>query len=154
MHANIRRNPFRGCVFSLLAVPSGRIRHGSRTPFKLAPTFVPAVAARPLLDAQRSAVSGSRESAVAVAQLPDPMLVGGFADLPITGAERFSPRQDSQTQFMLGVKQVFPGGRQMRVARRALRQQQSAWAPSCGCRCAWRAGMPAWRGEPADDTEI
>ena len=78
-----------------------------------------AVAAQPLLDAQRSAVSGSRETAVAAGQLPDPMLVGGLADLPVTGADRFSLRRDSFTQYMLGVKQVFPGGdkRELRGAR-------------------------------------
>jgi outer membrane protein TolC len=78
-----------------------------------------AVANQPLLDAQRSAVSGTRETAVAAAQLPDPMLVGGLANLPITGADRFSLRQDSDTQFMLGVKQIFPGGdkRALRGAR-------------------------------------
>ena len=69
-----------------------------------------AVASQPLLEAQRSAVSGAQEAAVAAAQLPDPMLVGGVADLTLTGADRFT-LQDTDTQFLFGVKQIFPGGK-------------------------------------------
>lgn len=151
MHANIMRNPFRGCVASLMEALACGPGHAGKVPCKLITVLVLtaaagaitiesgpvwadetdpsalgyddaaelAVAAQPLLDAQRSAVSGSRESAIAVAQLPDPTLVGGLADLPITGADRFSLRRDSFTQYMLGVKQVFPGGnkRELRGAR-------------------------------------
>jgi outer membrane protein TolC len=78
-----------------------------------------AVAAQPLLDAQRQSIRGARESAVAAAQLPDPSLVGGLTDLTITGPDRYTLRKDSDTQFMLGVKQTFPGGnkRELRGAR-------------------------------------
>lgn len=78
-----------------------------------------AVAVQPLLEAQRQSIRGARESAVAATQLPDPMLVGGLTDLTITGPDRYSLRKDSDTQFMLGVKQQFPGGdkRELRGAR-------------------------------------
>ncbi len=78
-----------------------------------------AVAAQPLLDAQRSAVSSSQESAIAAAQLPDPMLVGGLNNLTITGPDRFTLRRETDTQFTFAVKQNFPGGkkRELRGAR-------------------------------------
>jgi outer membrane protein TolC len=78
-----------------------------------------AVAAQPLLDAQRQAVRSAREAAVAAGQLPDPVLVGGLIDLTVTGTERYTLRNESDTQFMLGVKQTFPGGdkRELRTAR-------------------------------------
>lgn len=69
-----------------------------------------AITAQPLLDAQRHAVRGAREAAVASGQLPDPMLVGGLTDLTITGPHRYTLRNESDTQFMLGLKQTFPGG--------------------------------------------
>ena len=48
-----------------------------------------AVANQPLLDAQRHAVTAARESAVAAARLPDPVLIGGVSDLMIEGPERY-----------------------------------------------------------------
>lgn len=78
-----------------------------------------AVTAQPRLDAQRQSIRAARESAVAAAQLPDPTLVGGLTDLTITGPDRYTLSRESDTQFMLGVKQTFPGGnkRELRGAR-------------------------------------
>lgn len=78
-----------------------------------------AVATQPLLDAQRSAVNGLRETAVTAGQLPDPTLIGGLADLTITSPDRFGLRQETDTQFMFAVKQSFPGGKKrgLRSAR-------------------------------------
>lgn len=78
-----------------------------------------AVAAQPLLEAQRQSVLGAREAGIAAAQLPDPMLVGGLTDLTLTGRDQFTLSDETDTQFMLGVKQSFPGGnkRQLRGAR-------------------------------------
>ncbi|MGH8629953.1 MAG: TolC family protein [Burkholderiales bacterium] len=78
-----------------------------------------AIGAQPLLDAQRQAIRSARESAIAAGQLPDPMLVGGITDLTVTGADRYTLRNESDTQFMLGVRQTFPGGdkRELRSAR-------------------------------------
>jgi cobalt-zinc-cadmium efflux system outer membrane protein len=69
-----------------------------------------AVTGQPLLEAQRNAVRGARAAAVAAGELPDPVLVGGLTDLTITGPDRYTLTRDSDTQFMLGVKQSFPGG--------------------------------------------
>lgn len=78
-----------------------------------------AVSGQPLLDAQRQSVRSARESAVAAGQLPDPMLVGGLTDLTITGPDRYTLNRETDTQFMVGVKQSFPaaGKRDLRGAR-------------------------------------
>lgn len=80
-----------------------------------------AVAAQPLLEAQRQSVLSAREAGIAAAQLPDPTLVGGLTDLTLTGRDQFTLSDETDTQFMLGVKQSFPGGdkRQLRGARGA-----------------------------------
>jgi outer membrane protein TolC len=77
------------------------------------------VSQQPVLAAQSAAVRAARESAVAAAQLPDPMLVGGLTDLTIDGPDRYTLRKEGDTQFTLGVKQSFPGGnkRELRGAR-------------------------------------
>jgi len=71
-----------------------------------------AVTAQPLLDAQLQAVRAAREDATAAAQLPDPVLVGGVSDVMLSGPERYTLTGDGETQVMLGVKQMFPGGRE------------------------------------------
>jgi outer membrane protein, heavy metal efflux system len=78
-----------------------------------------AVQGQPLLEAQRQAVRGARAAAIAAGQLPDPVLVGGLTDLTVTGPDRYTLRNESDTQFMLGLKQMFPGGdeRALRGAR-------------------------------------
>lgn len=74
---------------------------------------------QPQLDAQRAAIRSARERAVSAAQLPDPVLIGGLSDLTVTGAERYTLSQESDTQFTLGLRQTFPGGdkRALRGAR-------------------------------------
>lgn len=69
-----------------------------------------AVQRQPLLEAQAAQARAARERSVSAAQLPDPMLTGGLADLTMTGRDRFTLRTESDTQFMVGVKQAFPGG--------------------------------------------
>lgn len=57
--------------------------------------------------AQDSAVSASREMAIAAGQLPDPMLKLGVQDLPVTGPDRFSLVRDNFTMRQIGVTQEF-----------------------------------------------
>ena len=92
---------------------------GEAAPLTLQAASDLAVASQPLLDAQRESVRAAREAAVAAGQLPDPTLVGGLTDLTVTGPDRYTLEKESDTQFMLGIKQAFPGGdkRGLRGAR-------------------------------------
>src|SRR5687767_15672271 len=58
-----------------------------------------AVTAQPLLDARSQAVRSARAAAIAAKQLPDPMLVGGLTDLTVTGPDRYTLENESDTQF-------------------------------------------------------
>ena len=66
---------------------------------------------QPLLLAQAAEIAATREQALASTQLPDPTLITGLGDLPLEGRDRFSLRRESDTQFMVGLRQEFPGGR-------------------------------------------
>lgn len=74
---------------------------------------------QPTVEAQAANARAARESAVAAAQLPDPTLSGGVTDLTVTGAERYTLRHETDTQFVVGLKQQFPGGH-----KRALRGER------------------------------
>ena len=78
-----------------------------------------AVARSSLLAAQDSAITASREMAVAAGQLPDPVLRLGIDNLPTDGADRFSIGRDFMTMRRIGVVQELTGGqkRQLRSAR-------------------------------------
>ncbi|OGA22326.1 MAG: heavy metal resistance protein CzcC [Betaproteobacteria bacterium RIFCSPLOWO2_02_FULL_67_26] len=71
------------------------------------------------LVAQDSAVSASREMAVAAGQLPDPALKLGINNLPVDGPDRYSITSDFMTMRQIGVMQEFTRGekRQLRTER-------------------------------------
>lgn len=65
---------------------------------------------QPLLESESAAAVAARQSAIASGQLPDPVLSGGLTDLTITGSDRYTLRNEGDTQFQVGIKQQFPGG--------------------------------------------
>jgi len=81
-----------------------------------------AVTAQPLLEAQRATVAAARERAVAMRQLPDPMLLAGVQNLPVNGEDRYSLSMDFMTMTTVGVMQEFPlpGKRRLRGQAEAL----------------------------------
>ena len=74
---------------------------------------------QPLLAADEAEVRAARERAAAAGELPDPHLRGGLVDLTATGAEAGTLRRESDTQFVVGIAQDFPGAgkRRLRSAR-------------------------------------
>lgn len=74
---------------------------------------------QPLLDAQRATVRAARERAVAMRQLPDPMLLAGVTNLPVNGADRYSLSADFMTMTGVGVMQEFPLPDKRRLRGRA-----------------------------------
>ncbi len=61
----------------------------------------------PALRAQEAVASAARERAVAAAQLPDPVLRVGVANLPVDGADRFSLTRDFMTMRNIGIAREF-----------------------------------------------
>ncbi len=61
----------------------------------------------PALRAQEAVAAAARERAVAAAQLPDPVLRVGVANLPIDGPDRFSLTRDFMTMRNIGIAREF-----------------------------------------------
>jgi outer membrane protein TolC len=62
----------------------------------------------PALQAQRSTLDGAQALLPAAATLPDPRLLVGLDNLPVTGADRFSTSADFMTMQRIGLMQEVP----------------------------------------------
>jgi outer membrane protein TolC len=62
----------------------------------------------PALQAQRSTLDGVQALLPAAATLPDPRLIVGLDNLPVTGADRFSTTADFMTMQRIGLMQEVP----------------------------------------------
>ena len=77
-----------------------------------------ALAQAPSLLAQQQALAGAQALAPAAATLPDPRLIVGVDNLPISGADRWSLSRDFMTMQRIGLMQEVPN-RAKREARAA-----------------------------------
>jgi outer membrane protein TolC len=78
-----------------------------------------ALARAPMLRARQSRLEAARQEAGRAGQLPDPELVVGIDNLPITGRDALDFSADEMTQKRIGVRQVLPA-RAKRAAARAV----------------------------------
>jgi cobalt-zinc-cadmium efflux system outer membrane protein len=62
----------------------------------------------PVLQAQQHALAGAQALQSAAATLPDPRLIVGLDNLPVTGPDRFSTTADFMTMQRIGVMQDVP----------------------------------------------
>jgi len=62
----------------------------------------------PALQAQRSTLDGAQALLPAAATLPDPRLIVGLDNLPVTGTDRFSTTADFMTMQRIGLMQEVP----------------------------------------------
>ncbi len=79
----------------------------AQSPLTLAAAQRQAIERSRMLVAQDSAITASREMAVAAAQLPDPIAKLGINNLPVNGEDRFSLTRDFMTMRSVGVMQEF-----------------------------------------------
>ena len=88
-----------------------------------------AVERAPLLDARRAQVEAAQQESRRAGALPDPMLMVGIDNLPVTGMDAFDTRVDDMTMKKIGLRQEFPA-RAKRAAQRtvALRRSDEAQA--------------------------
>lgn len=111
---------FTGLALAVALAPLGAGPHAADgAPLTLDEAMRLALTGQPMLEAQQHSVRAARAAAVAAAQLPDPMLVGGVEDLMLGGPEAYSLSGEGETQVMLGIKQMVPGGaeRELRGTR-------------------------------------
>ncbi|MGL6109843.1 MAG: TolC family protein [Rubrivivax sp.] len=64
----------------------------------------------PALQAQQDALAGAQAVQPAAATLPDPRLIVGLDNLPVTGADKFSTTADFMTMQRIGLMQEVPNG--------------------------------------------
>ena len=107
-----------GCIV-LLAAPLAAF--ADDTPLPIAEAVRLALTEQPLLDKFDARARAAREAAVSAAQLPDPRLVYGVQDLPVTGRQAYSLSDDTDPQIVVGVSQELP-----RAAKRRLRGESRA----------------------------
>lgn len=77
----------------------------------------------PMLDARRAGVSAAQEEAARAGALPDPMLMIGIDNLPVTGRDAFDTRVDDMTMKKIGLRQEIPS-RAKRSARQSFAARQ------------------------------
>lgn len=78
---------------------------------------------QPGLIAEAQRIRALREESVAAGQLPDPRLIAGVMQLPVTGDEPLSFRDDDFTALSVGIAQEFPRAAKRRLRAAALEQQ-------------------------------
>jgi len=94
----------------------------AQQPLSLAEAVRLAVARSPAIASQQSMAAAAREMSVAAGELPDPKLIGGFENVPTSGADAWTLDRDSMTMTRIGVMQDFPREEKRRLrAERAVR---------------------------------
>jgi outer membrane protein TolC len=76
--------------------------------------------------AQAAAVSAAGEMAVRAGELPDPKLVLGIENLPVSGAEAFQLNTDSMTMKRIGIEQAFPNAGKRRALNARAQAEERA----------------------------
>lgn len=101
----------------LLALPTTSLADPS--PLSLDDAIRMAIERAPMLDARRAQVEAARQEFQRAGALPDPMLIVGVDNLPVTGPHAFDPSADFMTMKRIGIRQQVPAGAK-REARRKL----------------------------------
>jgi outer membrane protein TolC len=105
VHFGFRRAAIGTLIFATLAALAASIARAADAPLTLAEAQRRAIERSRLVDAQLSAVTASRQMAVAAGQLPDPVLTLGVTNVPVSGPDAFSLSRDSMTMRSVGVMQ-------------------------------------------------
>jgi outer membrane protein TolC len=110
----------------------------------------------PQVNAQTSGVDAAQALAVSAGRLPDPKLVFGLDNLPVTGPDAYSTTDDFMTMRKVGVMQEFP-----RAAKRRLQHDRAeAEADLAGAELAQtrlevaRQAAQAWIRRSTADTAL
>lgn len=92
-------------------------------PLTLAEVHRLALDEQPGLLAEAANIRALREQSVAAGQLPDPQLVAGVMQMPVSGDEALSFRDDDFTALSMGIAQEFPRAAKRQLRATALDQQ-------------------------------
>ena len=123
-----RRKMACGFVFAL-ALSGPVLAASPAIPISYTEALQRALANAPTLQVRRSQIDASTEEAARAGALPDPRLIVGLANWPVSGPDAFSLRADEMTTQQIGLMQEFPA-RAKRRAEHALAQATLAQARS------------------------
>lgn len=104
-----------GCLMSfLLGVP---VAHAGDVPLSLESAVEQALRSAPQLDARAEGADAARSLTVSAGRLPDPQLILGVDNLPVSGPDALSATRDAMTMRKVGLMQEFPSARKRRLQR-------------------------------------
>src|SRR5262245_43163151 len=89
-------------------------------PLSLETAVEQALQRAPQVDVKSATVEAAQALTVSAGRLPDPQLVIGIDNLPVTGSDAYSTTADFMTMRKIGVSQQFPRGE-----KRRLRQERA-----------------------------
>ena len=143
-------------TFFLIAAASCTSHAFAADPLTLAEAMRIAGAQPLRVQAQDAAVAAAEADASAAGALPDPMLVFGIENLPVTGGDALDPPADDMTMKQLGLRQEFPAaGKRSALRTLAQRQVDVARAQAVVERLSVRrAAADAWITAWAVDHEV
>ena len=118
----ISRVPASCLLIAAWAMPWGALAAPAEV--SLAQAVERAAQRAPLLDARRSQIEAALQESRRAGTLPDPMLVVGIDNLPVTGTDAFDPAADFMTMKKIGLRQEVPA-RAKREAQRMLAQRRT-----------------------------
>ena len=120
------RERYRALVLCLLVAISAMpgLVLAAPAEISLAEAVQRAVERAPLLDARRAQVEAAQQETHRAGALPDPMLMVGIDNLPVTGMDAFNTRVDDMTMKKIGLRQEFPA-RAKRAAQRTVSQRRA-----------------------------
>lgn len=147
---------FRHLTVLLLIATAWPLRVFAADPLSLADAVRIAAEQAPRLDASAAAIAAAEADASRAGALPDPMLMVGIENLPVTGDDAFDATVEDMTMRVVGVRQDFPAAAK-RDAQRLLarRQVDEARAEGVVQRLAvQRAAADAWIDAWAADLDV
>ncbi|HUG73755.1 MAG TPA: TolC family protein [Steroidobacteraceae bacterium] len=113
------------CVLAAGAGLGGGLVQAADSRLLLDEAIERALAEAPQLTASRAYVEAASQSAASAGRLPDPELIVGVDNLPVTTADRFSLNRDFMTMRKVGVMQSVPSRASRRVQSELAHQEVS-----------------------------
>jgi cobalt-zinc-cadmium efflux system outer membrane protein len=106
-------------VLALIVAPVASAADTDNRPLSLAEAVQRADAESPAITARRAALESAADAVTPAGALPDPQLVAGIDNLPVTTGDAFSLTNDFMTMRKIGVMQDLPRRekRQLRIER-------------------------------------
>lgn len=111
------RAAFHATAVASLVLSAGGAAGAFAAPLTLEDAVRLALERAPQLQASLAGVTSATQAAHAAGRLPDPMLMLGVENFPITGADAFDIAADGMTMRSVGMRQDFPAGARRRAER-------------------------------------